>query len=90
MGTPKSKQRRARKRGSAPGVGIDDPFAILGVAHDVTFDEARSAYLALVAKYHPDKVAHLAEEFQELAERRTREINGAFAEIERILTAASR
>ncbi|MFP2912182.1 J domain-containing protein, partial [Pyxidicoccus sp. 3LFB2] len=38
---------------------------------------------ALIAQYHPDKVAHLAPEFHELAERRTREILDAWEAIER-------
>jgi len=32
----------------------------------------------LVAKYHPDKVNHLAREFQDLAENKTKEINEAY------------
>jgi DnaJ-domain-containing protein 1 len=33
--------------------------------------------------YHPDKVATLAPEFQELAERRMKEINSAFQQLMR-------
>jgi DnaJ-domain-containing protein 1 len=65
--------------------GIDDPFAILGITRTATPEEAKSAWRALVSKYHPDKVAHLATEFQELAEKRTREINGAYEAVERML-----
>jgi preprotein translocase subunit Sec63 len=43
-----------------------------------TEDELRKAYKALIVQYHPDKVAHLAAEFRELAERRTRQINEAY------------
>ena len=31
-----------------------------------------------MSKYHPDKVAHLATEFQEIARKRALEINSAF------------
>jgi hypothetical protein len=81
--TPGSRRRAPRPRAAEPG--IDDPFVMLGIARNASLDEARSAYRSLVVKYHPDKVAHLADEFRELAERRTREINSAFDEVERQL-----
>nr|WP_217446361.1 J domain-containing protein [Myxococcus sp. CA040A] len=59
-----------------------DAWAVLGLARDMSLDEARKAFRALIAGYHPDKVAHLAPEFQELAERRTREILEAWVEVE--------
>ena len=49
-------------------------------------DEARRAFRALVAQYHPDKVAHLAPEFQELAERKTRELLQAWEQLEQSLS----
>jgi DnaJ-domain-containing protein 1 len=56
---------------------------VLGIAPGTPKDEARKAFRALIAQYHPDKVAHLAPEFHALAERRTREILEAWAEVER-------
>jgi len=63
-----------------------DPWAVLGISRDTPLDDARRAFRALVTRYHPDKVAHLAPEFHELAERRTREILDAWAEVERALS----
>lgn len=60
-----------------------DAWAVLGIAPGTSKDEARRAFRALIAQYHPDKVAHLAPEFHALAERRTREILEAWAEVER-------
>jgi len=62
-----------------------DPYAVLGVRRGVPLDEAKKAYRALVLQYHPDKVASLAPEFRELAEKRTRELNAAYALIEKEL-----
>ncbi|MFP2930187.1 J domain-containing protein, partial [Pyxidicoccus sp. 3LG] len=62
-----------------------DAWAVLGLSRDVSLDEARKVFRALVTQYHPDKVAHLAPEFHELAERRTREILEAWEEVERTL-----
>ena len=42
-----------------------------------------SAYRKLVQQYHPDKVANLAPEFRELAERRMKEINAAYQRLKR-------
>lgn len=66
-----------------------DPYAVLGIAPGVTLDEAKKAWRSLLLQYHPDKVAHLAPEFQALAEEKTRSINAAFAMIEEALKKAS-
>jgi hypothetical protein len=60
-----------------------DAWAVLGIARGTPLDEAKRAFRALIAQYHPDKVAHLAPEFHALAERRTRELLEAWAEVER-------
>ena len=63
-----------------------DPWTVLGIAPGTSKDEARRAFRTLVAQYHPDKVAHLAPEFQELAERKTREILEAWEQLEKSLS----
>lgn len=62
-----------------------DPWQLLGIGRDASRDEARKAFRTLIAQYHPDKVAHLAPEFRELADRRTREILAAWDQLEREL-----
>ncbi len=59
-----------------------DPFAVLGIPRSATLSEAKKAFHALVAQYHPDKVAHLAPEFRELAETRTRQIVVAWEQVQ--------
>jgi DnaJ-domain-containing protein 1 len=56
----------------------DDPHAILGISRSATRKQIRQAYLALLKKYHPDRVAHLGEEFRAMAELRTQAINRAY------------
>lgn len=63
-----------------------DAWTVLGLTRDTPLDEARKAFRALITQYHPDKVAHLAPEFHELAERRTREILDAWDTVERTLS----
>ncbi len=65
----------------APSPG--DPWQRLGIAPGTPLAEAKKSFRALIAQYHPDKVAHLAPEFRELAERRTREILDAWETISR-------
>lgn len=62
---------------------VRDAWTVLGIARDTPLDEARKAFRTLITQYHPDKVAHLAPEFHELAERRTREILDAWETVER-------
>ncbi len=52
---------------------------MLGLGSDATADNISQAYRGLARMYHPDKVSGLASEFQDLAERRMKEINAAYA-----------
>ena len=58
-----------------------DPYTVLGVSRDSSQKEIKIAYRDLAAKYHPDKVQHLGEEFRELAEARFKEIQEAYRQI---------
>jgi curved DNA-binding protein CbpA len=54
---------------------------ILQVSVNASKEEISAAYKKMAALYHPDKVAHLAHEFQEIAEQRMKEINAAYQEL---------
>lgn len=55
-----------------------DPYQILGVRRSATFAEIKRAYRLQANRYHPDKVAHLGEEFQALAKEKFQEIQWAY------------
>ena len=57
------------------------PYDVLQVTRDTSPEEIKAAYKALAGKYHPDKVTHLGEEFQSLAEERFKEIQKAYQEL---------
>ena len=71
-----------RSGGKAPKQKTpDDPYATLGIDRRASVDDVKSAYRKLAAQYHPDKVAHLGQEFGELAEQRFKEIQRAYQQI---------
>ncbi|MDA8164216.1 MAG: J domain-containing protein [Desulfobacteraceae bacterium] len=56
----------------------EDPYRVLGVEPGADFDRIKAAYRQLSQQYHPDKVAHLGEEFRKVAEEKMKEINQAY------------
>jgi DnaJ like chaperone protein len=58
-----------------------NPYEILGIESDSSQDDIKRAYRQLAGKYHPDKVAHLGDEFKVLAEKRFKKIQQAYQEL---------
>ena len=54
------------------------PYDILGIKTNADQKQIQQAYRKLANQYHPDKVSHLGEEFQKLAEKRFKEIQEAY------------
>lgn len=63
-----------------PRQRLADAYAALGITPDASNAEVKRAYRKLVSQNHPDKLAArgLPENMREIAEERTREINGAY------------
>jgi hypothetical protein len=55
-----------------------DPYATLNIQAAASRAEIIAAYRKLAQLYHPDKVAGLAPEYQEIAERKMKMINNAY------------
>lgn len=75
--TKPPKKAKARREESE----LDKAYRVLAVDAAASDGEVRSAYQEKVRAYHPDRVAGAAPEIQELAETRTKELNGAYATI---------
>ena len=60
-----------------------DPWAVLGVPHGASRDEIVRAYRDQLKRYHPDRVADLGPELQQLAHHKTVELQRAYAELSR-------
>lgn len=82
--TPARSRRTAAPPPPAPPAepAMVDPWQVLGVAPGTPLPVVKKAFHALIAQYHPDKVSHLALEFRELAEKRTRALLEAWQRIE--------
>lgn len=52
---------------------------ILGVPRSASKEDISAAYKRLISQYHPDKVSRMGPEIREIAERKTKEINAAYA-----------
>ena len=72
--------------GNPQGIGQmadeeQDPYRILNIRGNATREEIITAYRKLVKMYHPDKVAGLAPEYREIAERKMKNINSAYRKL---------
>jgi DnaJ-domain-containing protein 1 len=73
--------RDGSRRGVHEGLTLDQQFRVLGIEPHATLDEIKAAYRKRIREYHPDKVADLGRELQELAEAKAKEINAAYRAI---------
>ncbi len=53
-------------------------YALLGLEQGADFITVKKAYRKLSMQYHPDKVAHLGDEFKGVAEEKMKEINESY------------
>ncbi|MBA3068465.1 MAG: molecular chaperone DjiA [Hyphomonas sp.] len=72
-----------RIRASHLGPERDDPYHILGVAHDAAFPDIRSAYRQLMSDHHPDRIVQMGapREFEDAAHAKAAAITAAYARI---------
>ncbi len=78
---PSGEHRQHEPQPRSEPDGAFDPYVVLGVARNASKEDIRAAYLRQMAIYHPDKVAHLGEDLQELAKRKAQAINRAYEEL---------
>jgi hypothetical protein len=54
------------------------PYQILGIDKNATQTEMTAAYRKKMMECHPDRVAHLGQDFQDMAQRKAAELNHAY------------
>ncbi|MBI5839983.1 MAG: DUF4236 domain-containing protein [Chloroflexi bacterium] len=69
--------------GNKPPSKEENAYTILSVSKNASWEEISSAYKKMAQMYHPDKVAGLAPEYQEIAEKRMKSINAAYEQLKR-------
>ena len=77
--TIEAKYRYGRQGGTAGAtISEEQYYAVLGLKAGADFVVIKKAYRKLSKQYHPDKVAHLGDEFKAVAEEKMKEINVAY------------
>lgn len=61
----------------------ESAWKILEISPDSSEETVKRAYRAMALKYHPDRVSHLGEEFQQAAKEKFQEVNDAFNTIKK-------
>ena len=56
---------------------------VLEIDKSATDTEVKKAYRKMAVKYHPDKVGHLGDDFQKMAEEKFKQLNDAYERIKK-------
>ncbi len=74
-----AKYMYGRQESAASVVQLEEKYyAVLGLEQGADFTDIKKAYRKLSMQYHPDKVAHLGDEFKGVAEEKMKEINESY------------
>ncbi len=77
--TIEAKYMYRQQQEAATGMQAEEQYlAVLGLEPGADYTAIKKAYRKLSMQYHPDKVSHLGEEFQRVAEEKMKEINQAY------------
>jgi len=62
---------------------VDSAYKILEIEKSASVEEIKKAYRKMAVKYHPDKVSHLGEDFQQQAKEKFQKVNEAYEKIKK-------
>ena len=62
---------------------IDSAYRILEIKRTVSDQEIKKAYRRMANKFHPDKIAHLGEEYKEIAQEKFKSVSDAYHKIKK-------
>jgi uncharacterized membrane protein YkvA (DUF1232 family) len=83
---PQTEQRTGHRRAQPSAKSEQqrapwDPYAVLGIERGASREQITHAYREQMKRYHPDRVADLGEELQQVAHEKTVEIQRAYEEL---------
>lgn len=61
----------------------DSAYKILEINPNANDEDVKKAYRNMANKYHPDKVSHLGEDFQKIANEKFQKVNHAYRQIKK-------
>jgi len=62
---------------------VNSAYKILEIEPTASDEEVKKAYRKMAVKYHPDKVSHLGEDFQQKAKEKFQRVNEAYEKIKK-------
>ena len=62
---------------------LDSAYKVLGVSSNSTDLEIKKAYRRMSNKFHPDKIAHLGDEYKEIAQEKFKSVSNAYHKIKK-------
>ena len=62
---------------------LESAYIVLGVSKDCTDMEIKKAYRKMANKYHPDKTAHLGDDFKEISQEKFKSVSEAYNKIKK-------
>lgn len=62
---------------------VDSDYKILEIETNATEEEIKRAYRRMAVKYHPDKISHMGEEYQEAAKQKFQKVQEAYENIKK-------
>ena len=62
---------------------LESAYTVLGVSKDSTDMEIKKAYRKMANKYHPDKTAHLGDDFKEISQEKFKSVSEAYNKIKK-------
>ena len=78
---PTEEELEEERRREQQRIDDQDPYKVLEVSEDATWDEIVAAHRSQARAHHPDQLVGLSPEEQERGEDRIRVINQAYAEL---------
>lgn len=72
------KQANSNTANQTASFTLDDAHKVLEINANTDIDSIKAAYKTKIKEYHPDKVQTMGKEIQEIANRKTKEINDAY------------